>query len=126
MLNNFMIKVSSILIGVADLNKSKSFYEEILGMTFDEFRPPFASAKLDNIEFNIEENADYRAKDWTEKYIGGRKQVSFQVDNLEQFLQKVSNFGAKIVQQIEVKPWNWKEAIIADEDGNEFIIEQEI
>ena len=40
-----MIKVSSILIGVADLNKSKPFYEEILGMTFDEFRPPFASAK---------------------------------------------------------------------------------
>ncbi|MSR73051.1 hypothetical protein EXS61_00365 [Candidatus Parcubacteria bacterium] len=121
-----MIKVSSILIGVADLNKSKSFYEEIFGMTFDEFRPPFASAKLDDVEFNIEENADYRSKDWASNYIGGRKQVSFQVDNLEQFLQKVSDFGAKIVQQIETKPWGWKEAIIADIDGNEFIIEQEI
>lgn len=121
-----MIKVSSILIGVADLNKSKSFYEEILGMTFGEFRPPFASATLNGIEFNIEENADYRTKDWADKYIGGRKQVSFQVDNLEQFLQKVSDFGAKIVQQVEVKPWNWKEAVVADRDGNEFIIEQEI
>ena len=62
-----MIKVSSILIGVADLNKSKSFYEEILGMTFDEFRPPFASAKLNDVEFNIEENADYRSKDWASR-----------------------------------------------------------
>jgi len=121
-----MIKVSSILIGVADLNKSKPFYEEILGMTFDEFRPPFASAKLGEVEFNIEEDASYRAKDWAKKYIGGRKQVSFQVDNLEQFLQKVSDFGANVVQQIENKPWGWREAIIADIDGNEFIIEQEI
>ena len=94
-----MIKVSSILIGVADLNKSKSFYEEILGMTFDEFRPPFASAKLNDVEFNIEENADSRPKDGASKYIG---------------------------QEIETKPWGWKEAIIADIDGNEFIIEQEI
>lgn len=121
-----MIKVSSILIGVTDLNKSKPFYEEILGMTFDEFRPPFASAKLNGIEFNIEENADYRTKDWAEKYIGGRKQVSFQVDDLEQFLQKSSDFGAEIIQQIETKSWGWKEAIIADIDGNEFIIEQEL
>jgi len=121
-----MIKVSSILIGVTDLNKSKGFYEEILGMTFDEFRPPFASAKLGEVEFNIEEDASYRARDWAKKYIGGRKQVSFQVDNLEQFLQRVSDFGAKVVQQIENKPWGWREAVIADSDENEFIIEQEI
>jgi len=67
-----MIKVSSILIGVTDLNKLKGFYEEILGMTFDEFRPLFASAKLGEVEFNIEEDASYRAKDWAKKYIGGR------------------------------------------------------
>ncbi len=29
-------------------------------MTFDEFRPPFASTRLEDVEFNIEENADYR------------------------------------------------------------------
>lgn len=121
-----MIKVSSILIGVSDLTKSKPFYEEILGMTFDEFRPPFSSARLGNVEFNIEENADYRAKDWAENYIGGRKQVSFHVDDLEAFLSKVSDFGGKIIQKSETKPWGWKEAIIADSDGNEFIIEQEL
>lgn len=95
-------------------------------MTFDDFRPPFASAQLDGVEFNIEENADYRQKDWAENYIGGRKQVVFQVDDLEQFLDKVRDFGADVVQSIEVKPWGWKEAIIADVDGNEFIIEQEV
>ncbi len=121
-----MIKVLSILIGVVNLNKSKPFYEEILGMTFDEFRPPFASAKLHGIEFNIEENVDYRSKDWAGKYIGGRKQVSFEVDSLEQFIERANSYGVKIVQSIEIKPWDWKEAIIADIDGNEFIIEQKI
>lgn len=121
-----MIKVSSILIGVTDLNKSKSFYEQILGMKFDEFRPPFASATLDGIEFNIEENAEHRSSDWSSKYIGGRKQVSFEVDNLEIFLKKVTDLGVKTVQSIEVKPWGWKEAVITDIDGNEFIIEQKL
>ena len=121
-----MIKVSSYVIGVTDLHKAKSFYEEVLGMTFEEFRPPFASATLSGSEFNIEEDAEYRAKDWAKTYIGGRKHVSFQVDDLDQFLKKASAFGARIVQQVEVKTWGWKEAIIADGDGNEFLIEQEL
>ncbi len=120
-----MLKVSSILIGVSNLNKSKPFYENVLGMKFEEFRPPFASATLDGVEFNIEENASYRSSDWEKLNIGGRKQVSFHADDLESFLKKAESLGAKIVSGIETKPWGWKEAIIADPDGNEFIIEQE-
>jgi len=121
-----MIKISSILIGVKDLHRSKKFYEEVLGMIFDEFRPPFASTTFDGIEFNIEENTDHRSPDWARNYIGGRKQISFQVDDLDNFLNKVSALGYTIVKPIEIKPWNWKEAIIADNDNNEFIIEQEM
>ena len=121
-----MIKVSSILIGVTDLCRSKSFYEQVFDMRFDEFRPPFASAFLGDVEFNIEENAPYRSERWAKNYIGGRKQVSFQVDNLKDFLKKASEFGASVVQSIEEKDWGWSEAVIADFDGNEFIIEQEV
>jgi len=121
-----MFKVSSILIGVSDLNKAKLFYERVLRMKFNEFRPPFASAVLENIEFNIEEDAPYRSPGWASKYIGGRKHVSFQTDDLEKFLAHAVEYGARIVQESEVKPWNWKEAVIADCDGNEFIIEQEL
>lgn len=121
-----MLKFSSILIGVKDLNKAKDFYEKVFGFKFDEFRPPFASATLDGIEFNIEEDADYRSPDWANLYIGGRKPFSFQTDNLEEFLQTAEQGGAKIIKGIEVKPWGWQEAIIADPDGNEFIIEQEV
>ena len=121
-----MLTVSSILIGVNDLNKAKPFYEKVFGFIFSEFRPPFASANLGDIEFNIEENADYRSADWADNYIGGRKHVSFQTDDLEKFLIQAESFGAKIVEPLQERPWGWKEAIIADPDGNEFIIEQEV
>lgn len=121
-----MLKISSILIGVTNLEQARPFYEKVFGMEFQEFRPPFASAYLDGLEFNIEEDADYRSSDWAKTYIGGRKHISFQTDNLEAFLEITERNGAKIIQSIETKPWGWKEAIIADPDGDEFIIEQEV
>ncbi|MCF7831294.1 MAG: VOC family protein [Candidatus Pacebacteria bacterium] len=120
-----MLKVSSILIGVSDLNQARIFYENVFGMKFDEFRPPFASATLDGIEFNIEEDAPVRSADWAKINIGTRKNISFESDNLDVFLQQALLHGAKIIKEIETKPWGWKEVIIADPDGNEFIIEQE-
>ena len=122
----FMIKVSSVLIGVKDLKLSKPFYENVFDMKFNEFRPPFSSAVIDGMEFNIEENSPDRSSDWTDLYVGGRKQVAFQTENLEEFLVKAESFGAKIIKNIETRPWGWKEAIIADLDNNEFVVEQEI
>lgn len=114
------------MIGVNDLNKARPFYEQVFGFEFQEFRPPFASANLGDIEFNIEENADYRSPGWANNYIGGRKHISFEVDNLEQFLVKVESLGAKIIELPQDKPWGWKEAVMADLDGNEFVIEQKL
>lgn len=119
-----MLKLSSFLIGVTDLHKAKLFYENIFGFNFDEFRPPFASATFNNVEFNIEENADYRSADWADNYIGGRKPMSFETDDLESFLAHAASCGATIIKPSEETPWGWKEAVIADPDGNEFIIEQ--
>ncbi len=121
-----MIKVSSILIGVSDLNKAKPFYEEVFGFEFNEFRPPFASATFDDIEFNIEENTPTRKPDWAKNYIGGRKQIAFETEDLEGFLKRSEKLGAKIIQDPEEKAWGWKEAIIADPDNNEFLIEQRL
>ncbi len=95
-------------------------------MTFEEFRPPFASARLSGVEFNIEENADYRASDWAQKYIGGRKPIGFAVDNLEEFIANVKAQGVTVLQEPVKQSWGWFEAVITDIDGNEFVIEQEI
>lgn len=121
-----MVHVSSILIGVSNLEQARPFYEQVLGMTFGEFRPPFASVTLDGVEFNIEEDAPYCPSTWAATYIGGRKHVSFETDDLNTFLEEATRYGARVVQSSEEKLWGWKEAIIADQDGNEFIIEQEV
>ncbi|MEI6346092.1 MAG: VOC family protein [bacterium] len=119
------VTFSTILIGVSDLNKARPFYENVLGFVFDEFRPPFASATLGDIEFNIEENADYRAPDWAQKNIGGRKSCTFQVADIVAFLKEAQQHEAKIVHEAVKQPWGWYTAEIADADGNEFVIEQE-
>lgn len=121
-----MIKLSSILIGVSDLNKARPFYEKVFGVTFDEFRPPFASFHLGEVEFNVEENTPTRSANWAQYHIGTRKQFSFQVDDLEEFLKHATQVGATIIKPPELKPWGWKEAIITDPDHNEFLIEEEV
>jgi len=120
-----MIKISSILIGVADLNKSRPFYEKVFGFNFDEFRPPFASAMMGDIEFNIEEAAEYRSTDWAKKNVGGRKSVTFETDNLDAFLKIALREGGKIIEEPAKQPWNMYDAVISDLDGNEFIISME-
>lgn len=114
-----------MVIGVKSLIQSRSFYEQVLGITFAEFRPPFASFFLDGVEFNIEENSEHRDVSWAKNYIGGRKGITFSVKNIAQFLSNAEAFPAQIVQHAEKKPWGWIEAVIADQDGNEFLIEQE-
>ena len=119
------VTLGSILIGVSDLNKARPFYENVLGFVFDEFRPPFASAMLGDIEFNIEENADYRALDWAQKNIGGRKSCTLQVENIFTFLKEAAEQGGRVLKEPVKQTWGWYDAVIADIDGNEFVIEQE-
>jgi predicted enzyme related to lactoylglutathione lyase len=120
-----MIKISSILIGVSDLKKARPFYEKVFGFVFDEFRPPFASAMLGDTEFNIEEDAEYRHSEWGKKNVGGRKSVTFEVDDLEAFLNVVVQEGGVVIEKPEKQPWGWYNAVIADLDGNEFVVEKQ-
>ena len=119
------VTFGTILIGVSDLNKARPFYESVFGLVFDEFRPPFASATLGDVEFNIEENADYRASDWAQKNIGTRKSCTFQVEDIFAFMKDATASGATIVKEPIKQKWGWYDGVIADEDGNEFVIEQE-
>lgn len=114
------------LIGVHSLEESRAFYEKALGMKFLEFRPPFAEALLDEkFLFNIEENADYRSKDWAAQHIGGMKSCVFETDGIEAFLKGVELYSGRIVSAPEVEPWGYTIATFSDPSGNVFIVEQE-
>ncbi len=120
------IKVGVMLIGVTDLNIAKPFYEKVFGMEIAEFRPPFMQAKLGDSEFNIEENAPYREKDWAKHNIGSRKAFTFEVEDIFEFIKNAKDNGAVLIQEPVKQAWGWYDAVIADPDGNEFVIEHEI
>ncbi len=120
------VSFESVLIGVQDILKSKPFYENVFGVTFDEVRPPFSDFYLNGIEFMVEENAPEREGGWAERYIGRNMGVCLQTENIEMFLQEVAAHGGAIVKEPVQKPWGTLEAKFADLDGNIFIIEQEV
>lgn len=120
------VSFSAILIGVKDIMKSKDFYEKMLGVTFDEVRPPFSNFYLNGIEFMVEENTAEREDGWSQKYIGRDMGICFQVENMDEFLKDVVSHGGAIVTGVIKKPWGSLEAKFADIDGNIFIIEQNI
>lgn len=120
------VSLNSILIGVSSIIKAKPFYENVFGAEFTEVRRPFSCFTMNGIEFNIEENSPERSAQWTEKYLGTVKPVSFEVEDIEAFLKLVSENRGKITSPIIDRSWGWREAEFADLDGNSFIVEQEI
>ncbi len=119
------VSFSAVLIGVKDIIKSKDFYENILGVTFDEVRPPFSNFYLGGIEFMVEENTPEREAGWAEKYIGRDMGICLQVENIDEFLKEVVSHGGSLVKEVTKKPWGSLEGKFADIDGNIFIIEQD-
>lgn len=120
------VSFESVLIGVSSIEKAVSFYEAVLGVTFEENRPPFSCFTMDGIEFDVEEDSPERSAGWKEWYLGTAKPISFKVDDVHAFLDMVIAHGGKIVSEPEDKSWGWREARFADLDGNSFIVNQEL
>ena len=117
------VSFGAVLIGVRDILKSKAFYENVLGVTFDEVRPPFSNFYLNGIEFLVEENTPEREDGWGERYVGRDMGVCLQAENVDMFLQGVSIHGGAVIKEPAQKPWGTLEAKFADIDGNIFIID---
>jgi predicted enzyme related to lactoylglutathione lyase len=118
------VSFEAVLIGVRDILKSKAFYESVLGVTFDEVRPPFSNFYLNGIEFLVEENTPEREDGWAERYIGRDMGVCLKIEDIHIFLQGVIAHGGTVIKEPAKKPWGTLEAKFADIDGNIFIIEQ--
>lgn len=120
------VGLGALIVGVKDLNRAKPFYENVFGVKTLEFRPPFMQAKLGDIELNIEENTPKRGSDWALKNIGNRKSFTFEVGDIFKFPDEAERAGARIIEKPIKQEWGWYDAVIADPDDNEFVIEQEI
>ncbi len=121
-----MITLGANLIYVTDLPRARQWYQDVFGMEEVEYRPPeFLQMKLGDATFYIETANDKRAEGFKEVHIGGRSSAVFNVDNLASFVVGAKNKGARIVVEPVEQFWGGLNAVIADPDGNEFILDQD-
>lgn len=102
------MKLSGITCTVADLEKSRQFYEELLGFEPDAFYEPtrWQSYKCqDGVFFAIGEPP------------GSTDEVSFTVPDVEGLWERVKH-SAEVVHPLEKTPWGTYRFVIKDPDGH--------
>ncbi|MSS74844.1 VOC family protein [Candidatus Pacearchaeota archaeon] len=121
------IELGANLIGVKDITKAKVWYTKVFGMKTVECRPPeFLEMTLGKNTFYIETKNPKRAKGFEEEFnIGGRSSAVIRVSNIKQFIAKCKKLNVTISVQPVQQFWGGWNAVIADPDGNEFIIDQD-
>lgn len=119
------VKLGANLIGVKDVTKAKEWYSKIFGMKVVEYRPPeFLEMKLGKNIFYIETANPKRAKGFEEEFnVGGRSSAIFEVGDIHKFISRCRKNRVKIVVMPVKQFWGDWNAVIADPDGNEFIID---
>ncbi|MSS74528.1 VOC family protein [Candidatus Pacearchaeota archaeon] len=121
------VKLGANLIGVKDVTKAKDWYKEVFGMNVVEFRPPeFLEMKLGKNIFYIETANPKRAKGFEKEFnVGGRSSAIFYVDDIHKFIARCKKLGVKVVVKPVQQFWGGWNAVIADPEGNEFIIDSD-
>lgn len=119
-------ELSANIFFVTDLERSKKWYEDIFGMEVVEYRPPeFLEMKLGDKTFYIETYNEKRSEGFKEVHIGGRMSAIFAVNNLKDVIEELRKKDVKIVVEPVQQFWGGWNAIIADPDGNEFVLDDD-
>lgn len=121
-----MFTLGSTLIFVTDVVRAKEWYEKMLGMNTVEFRPPeFLEMTLGDAIFNIETFNEKRAAGFKEARVGGRHTTVFTVANIKESVESLRKKGCAIIVEPVQQFWGGWNAVIADPDGNEFVLDQD-
>ncbi|MBM3230365.1 hypothetical protein FJZ22_01780 [Candidatus Pacearchaeota archaeon] len=121
------ITLGANLIGVKDILKAKKWYAQVFGMKTVECRPPeFLEMTLGKNTFYIETKNPKRAKGFEEEFrVGERSSAIIVVSDMHAFIKKCKKLKVTIIVQPVQQFWGGWNAVIADPDGNEFIIDQD-
>jgi len=116
------LRVGPIQIFVSDVEKSKQWYFQVLGMKLIEEHPEFRCVlmKLNNIEFDIGTPMPKWGKGWDRVKIGGRTNIFFETKDIKRAVEELKEKGAKFIEEISKRSWGEYKAVFIDLDGNEF------
>ncbi len=120
------IKLSANLIFVTDILRAKKWYEDVFGMVTEEFRPPeFLQMRLGSNVFYIETANEKRASGFRDTKVGGRHSAVFEVEEITEVISNLRGRGVTVVVDPVQQFWGGWNAVIADPDGNEFILDED-
>jgi catechol 2,3-dioxygenase-like lactoylglutathione lyase family enzyme len=103
-----LMKLAGITRVVADVEKSKQFYKEILGFEADSYYGPTRWQS-----FKIQEGLFFAIGEAP----GSTDEVSFVVDDIESLWQRVKD-KVVVVHPLEKTPWGTYRFVIRDPDGH--------
>lgn len=119
------VRLGPIVIGVKNIEKSKSFYINVFGMVIKYQSENYLSGLFGDVHIEIEEHSKNRFPSWAKHNIGTYKNSQFIVSDINELLTLVINNGGKIVNGPKSRPWGSINVEIADPDNNIFLISQE-
>jgi len=98
-----------IRIGVSDLKKSVSFYQDILGLEKMIEWPTGAIFDIAGVALGVESKA--------------KPDICLLVDDVDKAYRNLKDKGVKFVTEPKDQPWGGRAATFVDPDGNIFVIE---
>ena len=119
------VSLGAHLIFVSDVQASKTFYRDILGLELVEENPHFTEYTLPGGHLYVEEKNPDRAKGFDEVHIGGPTGVVLAVDDIHATIEVLRRANVAILVEPIEQVWGGWNAVIADPDGNQFILDED-
>lgn len=119
------VSLGAHLIFVSNVEVSKAFYRDILGLELVEENPHFTEYRIDGGTLYVEEKNPERAKGFDQVRIGGATGVVLAVEDIRSAVDELKAKGVRIIVEPVEQVWGGWNAVIADPDGNEFILDED-
>ena len=108
-----MIKtIWSITFYVSDLQKTKRFYEETLGLEKKYEYSSYVGFECGGVEIGLV------PKTKEQEVTAVSHSVEFLVDEVEKAYRELKNKGVKFIKEMHEEPWGGQQATLTDPDGN--------
>jgi len=102
-------RIAHITIGVLDLKKSVSLFEDVLGLKKIGEWSNYAIFDIAGVSFGLEPKA--------------KLQICLLVDDVDKAYKSLKEKGVKFVTEPKDQPWGVRDATFVDAEGNKFVIE---
>ena len=102
-------RIAHITIGVSDLKKAVSFFQDVLGLQKMGEWPAYAIFDIAGVSFGLEPKA--------------KTEICLLVDDVDKAYRDLKDRGVKFVTEPKDQPWGVRDATFVGADSNTFVIE---